>query len=181
MCTEPCRARRRPAGRDAPRCHLDTEESARRREGTISRRRRVHLRAHLRAQRASCQLWPSPKSRFINDMLMIHAAQILEGLSRHNIKKKKKTKQPSCEREAAEKSYQRSGGKKVHLIISMQERRHHGYAADRRRRSLLYFFPCRRLPLRFLGAPAFYFSLSVTESRPGWLCLPVLVSAAVPG
>ena len=35
----------------------------------------------------------------------------------------------------------------------------------------------------FFGSPLslFIFSPSVTESRPGWLCLPVLVSAAVPG
>lgn len=86
------------------------------------------------------------------------------------LKRKKKTKQPSCEREAAEKSYQRSGGKKVHLIISMQERRHHGYAADRRRRSLLYFFPCRRLPLRF-GSPCFLF-LSFSDGVSPRLAVP---------
>lgn len=75
VCTKPCCAQRRPAGSNAPRCHLDGEEGARRREGITSRRRRVHLHAHLRAQRASYPLCPSPQPRFISNMLMTHAAQ----------------------------------------------------------------------------------------------------------
>lgn len=64
------------------------EASARSRERSISRR--VRPRAHLQAQQVPCQLWPSPETRLMNNMLMIQAAQKLGGLSLHLKERKKR-------------------------------------------------------------------------------------------
>lgn len=139
----------------------------------------MHLHAHLRAQRVSCQLWPSPQSRFINDMLMIHTAQILKGLSRRSIKKnslpvkgKQQKRVISSPEQKSPPGYQHAGEASPWLRCRLT-----GGGETCKTMIALFLVICRCI----LGGPAFYISPSVTVSLPGWLCLPVLVSAAVPG
>lgn len=78
--------------------------------------------------------------------------------------------------------------KKVHLGIDVQERVHYAYAAEcmscviSRMIKQVALFPCN-LPLPFCYA-AFFLMLAIpvplVVSCPGWLCLSVLITAAVP-
>lgn len=178
VCTKPCCARRRPAGSDAPRCHLDREEGARGGErGTVRGRRRVHHHAHLQAQRASCQLWPSPRSRFISNMLMIRAAPIPEGLSKHNIKKNKKISLPvrgkqqkrvvSSPEQISPPAYQHAGEASPWLRCRLT-----GGGEARKTDGAGCTFSCHLL-LHFGSPPLLFNSLSLSDSVSPRLAVPL--------
>lgn len=88
-------------------------------------------------------------------------------------------------RGAARKELSAVRCKKVHLGDDVQERHRNGYAAECRltggKEALKTTEQVAVLSLHFGSPPSFRCRLPEMVSRPDWLCLPVLVSAAVPG
>lgn len=109
VCTKPCCARRRPADSDAPRCHLDGEEGARRREGNHQQKATGASPCPSASSAGVLSAVAIAPAALISNMLIMHASQKLRGII-FDVALRKQP--PSWECDPAEKSLNDSPEKK---------------------------------------------------------------------